>query len=189
MKRLVLVLVVAPLVLAGCGGSSGNTADHGPDRTATSGPAMTSTTQTAAPCSTGEVRAALANASADSRNGQVTVELVLSNDGPSSCLISGLPQVHAFDPQGKELPNSPALAAIGVTLSKTLRPGAAVTLKLVWVGTGQGAGCGANHFATVGSITAVMEPGNQPVRADASVLPDGTQGICWVDAIEIEQGG
>lgn len=178
-KKSALTALLIPclaLTLAACGGSP------------SSAPGSTSTSaETLSACTNPHMQAALSGGSGGtaSTNAVVSADLVLTNAGNSPCWLPNYPQIRAFDPQGSELPNSPARFASSINLGMTLKPGEAATLRLNWLGTGQGTSCISNHFAVLGHLTIMVGATGQALTVQASGLPAELQGVCSVDAIEV----
>lgn len=178
-KKSALTALLIPclaLTLAACGGSP------------SSAPGSTSTSaETLSACTNPHMQAALSGGSGGtaSTNAVVSADLVLANAGNSPCWLPNYPQIRAFDPQGSELPNSPARFASSINLGMTLKPGEAATLRLNWLGTGQGTSCFSSHFAVLGHLSVMVGPAGQALVADPSGLSTELRGVCSVDAIEV----
>jgi hypothetical protein len=125
------LLLVAVLVLAGCGATKTttvtvtNTVTH--VRTVTAPRPATTTTAKAATtaCAADRLRGAFTGIEGSAGAGHISYRLTLTNTGSSPCFVSGLPQVQLLGTTGGALPTSVSAAQPGATTAAkvSLQPG------------------------------------------------------------------
>jgi hypothetical protein len=127
--RRVLLGVALAVGVAGCGGSKTVTVTQTVSTTKT----VTVTTQAAAPTTPACLASALTGTFAvvpgSAGAGQIGYRLRLTNQGDSTCFVSGIPELQLLDQQGAKLPtnSSPAQPGTATAARVDLQPGDAAT--------------------------------------------------------------
>jgi hypothetical protein len=105
------VVILAVLVLAGCGGTTTQTVTqtvtHVQTVTVTTTGATTTTkTAASAPCAAGSLQGSFDVVPGSPGAGQISYTLKLTNTGATPCYVSGIPQVQLLGTTGGALPTS-----------------------------------------------------------------------------------
>jgi hypothetical protein len=126
-----LLAVAAVVFLAGCGGGTTtvtvtDTVTH--TRTVTVSSATTSTTANA-PCLASSLQGSFEGVPGSAGAGQIVYRLRLTNQGDSTCFVTGLPVVQLLDQNGGNLPTNVTPGHPGATTAVRvdLAPGSSAT--------------------------------------------------------------
>jgi hypothetical protein len=130
-----LPVLVAALTAAGCGGGGTTTVTrtatvtHTVTRTRTVTAGTATGTSATAPCLASALAGAFAAVPGSAGAGQITYRLRLTNQGDSTCFLTGIPQVKLLDRHGGGLPTavSPAQPGTTTAVRVDLNPGDAAT--------------------------------------------------------------
>ena len=182
-KRVPAILFV--LALAGCGSTTTvtvtNTVTHTHTVTVTK-PAATTTTTAAATvaCAADHLSGSFDGVPGSAGAGQIVYRLKLTNNGATSCYVSGIPQVQLLGTTGNALPTStsatPGQAApANVSLAHGASASAEAQFSPDVPGTGDAQGGKCQPTATVMRVTA---PGggtlDAPIQPPTSVCEQGS---------------